>query len=136
MYLCLNKLTSKYGKRIVQIFLYTLYEAWRISAIIFQFIFSCFSFFSNATNSFIHSLNSFILKKSWCWFPSSRCPFCFLYIQIYLLSACKVDWEENLFDFRIKILMNITSVSWPISERNRRIGCFVKSALLRKTIFC
>ena len=35
--------------------------------------------------------------------------------EIYLLNACKMDWEENLFDFyvepvafRIKILINIT----------------------------
>ena len=35
--------------------------------------------------------------------------------EIYFLNACKLDWEENLFDFnaesitfRIKILINIT----------------------------
>ena len=35
--------------------------------------------------------------------------------EIYLLNACKLDWEENLFDFyvesiafRIKILINKT----------------------------
>ena len=35
--------------------------------------------------------------------------------EIYLLNACTLDWEENLFDFyvesiasRIKILLNVT----------------------------
>ena len=40
-----------------------------------------------------------------------------LSIQIYPLNACKLDWEENFFNFnvesiafRIKILINVTSI--------------------------
>ena len=60
MYLCLNKLTSKY------LFLYTLYKAHRISESSFSHLFTVifpFSFVTNATNFFNHSLNRFVLKK-------------------------------------------------------------------------
>ena len=91
---------NKYGKRIVLIFLYTLYKAQGKSKSSFSHSFIAvfpFSFFSNATNfgGLFHSL----------------------YMQIYILNACKLDWEEKLFDFyvesipfRIKILMNETSI--------------------------
>ena len=45
MYLCLNKLTSNYGKKIVLIFLSTIYIASRMSrVIVFPFMQSQFSF--------------------------------------------------------------------------------------------
>ena len=38
-------------------------------------------------------------------------------MQVYPLNACKLDWEENLFDFYvesiafwIKILIDVTSI--------------------------
>ena len=53
-------------------------------------------------------------------------PFRFLYMQIYLLNTCKLDWEENLFDFyvesiafRIKILMSITSFAHAIYHTSK-----------------
>ena len=54
---------SMCGKRIVLIYLYTLYKAQRMSDFFFLLICSRFSFVSNATNFFIHSLNRFVLKK-------------------------------------------------------------------------
>ena len=40
------------------------------------------------------------------------------YMQVNVLNFCKLDWEENLFDFyvesiafRIKILINVTSIN-------------------------
>ena len=57
-----------------------------------------------------------------CWFSSIECPFCSLYIQTYLLNACKLGCEQNLFDFyvesvafRIKILMNRTLILWSMT---------------------
>ena len=75
MYLCLNKLTIKDGKRIVPIFLYKLYKAGKKSFIIFLLILSHFSFVSNATNFLIHSLNWFILKRT----AFLMVPFCSKY---------------------------------------------------------
>ena len=40
MYFCLNKLTSKYGKRAVIFLLYTLYKAWTMSESSFSHLFS------------------------------------------------------------------------------------------------
>ena len=99
-------------------FLYTIYKTQRmLEALLSHSSIAVFSFFfvRNAMNFFIHSLNNFFLKKLLvhCWFPSIKCPLPSLYMQIYLLNAC----EENLFDFyvesiafRIKILMNVTSI--------------------------
>ena len=65
MYLCLHKLISKYGKRIVLIFY--IYLCIKVeesqSHQIFAFILSPFSFVRNATNFFIHSLSRLISKK-------------------------------------------------------------------------
>ena len=93
--------------------------------IIFPFIHSCF---------FIHSLNRFVLKKApYALLSSSRCPFCYLYMQIYI--ACKLDWEENIFDwsvesvaFRIKIIMHNFSLIINHSclpDSNMRIGTYL-----------
>ena len=61
---CLNKLTSKYEKRIALI---TLYKTRRMSESSFSHSFIAifpYSFVSNATNFSINSLNSFVLKKA------------------------------------------------------------------------
>ena len=64
MHLYLNTLTSKYGKRIVLIFLDPLYTSRKKSeSSHFPFILSCLSFVSNATNFFIHSLYRLVFKK-------------------------------------------------------------------------
>ena len=71
MYLSLNKLRSKYGKRIYtryihcikndSVFLYTLYKARRKSESSFPHsFFNHFSFVSNAKNFVIHSLSRFV----------------------------------------------------------------------------
>ena len=54
-------IASKVWKKIVLIFLYTLYKARK--KVIFIFIPGYFSFISNAMNFLIHSLNRFDLKK-------------------------------------------------------------------------
>ena len=134
MYLCLHKLISKYGKRIVLIFY--IYLCIKVeesqSHQIFAFILSPFSFVRNATNFFIHSLSRFISKKKkkllLCyWFSSVWGPFYSLYMQICLLNTCKLDWEKNLFNFyvesiafRIKILINITSFAHAIYHTSKR----------------
>ena len=118
----LFKQVIKYGKRIALIFLYTLYKAWRTSESSFSdsfiVIFSFF-FIYNAMNFFIHSLNRFVFEKLFtgCWFSSVLCSFLSLYMQIYLLNACKLNWEEKLFGFyaesiafRIKIFMRISLI--------------------------
>ena len=116
------KQISKYGKRIVLIFLYTLYKAWRMSeSSFFDSFVVIFSFFfvHNAMNFFIHSLNRFVFEKLFtgCRFSSVLCSFLSLYMQIYLLNACKLNWEEKLFGFyaesiafRIKIFMRISLI--------------------------
>ena len=63
MHLSLNKLTSKYEKRIALIFYTHCRKLKESQSHIFPFILSCFSSVSNATNSFIHSLNRIVLKK-------------------------------------------------------------------------
>ena len=70
---------------------------------LFPFIFNHFSFVLNAANFFINSLNRFIFRS--------------LYKKLYLLNACKLDWEEHFFDFygkpiafKIKILMDVSSI--------------------------
>ena len=104
MNLHLNKLNSKYGKRIGQMFYIQC-----LKLIIFLFICNCFFLISNATNFFSHSLNRFVFKKTayafLIFFNLVHC------MQIYPLNSCKLDWEENLFNvyiesivFRIKIL--------------------------------
>ena len=58
------------------------------------FILSRLFFVSNATNSFIHSLNTFVLKRKLlmrCRFSSIVCSSRSLYIEIYPLNACKLD---------------------------------------------
>ena len=93
-----------------------------------------FSFVGNTMNFFIHSLNRFVLKKApYALLSSSRCPFCYLYMQIYI--ACKLDWEENIFDwsvesvaFRIKIIMHNFSLIINHSclpDSNMRIGTYL-----------
>ena len=37
-----------------------------------------------------------------CPFSSIGCPLCFLYNQIYLVNACKLDSEENCFYFYVE----------------------------------
>ena len=79
MYLSLNKLTSKYGKRIVLMFCIHCKELEESQSHHFPFIQSCFSFVSNATNFCIHSLGRFILKKKMlmcCWFSLIGCSIC------------------------------------------------------------
>ena len=52
-------------EKIALIFLYTLYKAQnKVRVIFLPFIPGCFSFTSNATNFFIHSLNRVALKKN------------------------------------------------------------------------
>ena len=102
-----KKVNKKYGKRIVLIFLYTLYKAHRMSESSFSYLLITvfpFSFVSNATTFFIHSLNRFVLKKSCLsgFLQSIGYPFRFLQMQIYLLNACKLDWEENIFYFCVE----------------------------------
>ena len=70
-------IASKVWKKIVLIFLYTLYKARK--KVIFIFIPGYFSFISNAMNFLIHSLNRFDFKKKMlmrCWFFSVGCPIC------------------------------------------------------------
>ena len=111
----LNKTTRKYGKRIALIFYIHCTKLEEVRVIIFSLFLSRFCSVSNAINFFIHSLNRFVLKKTtyalllfFNWVP---------YMQTYLLNACKLDGEENLFDFYVesiafsfKILINITSI--------------------------
>ena len=65
--------------------------------VIFPFILSHFSFVSNAMNFFnffIHSLNRFVSLK----------------LQIDLLNVCKLDCQENLFDFYVKAIAFIIRI--------------------------
>ena len=83
--LCLNKLTSKYGKRIV----------------LFFFIYFCVKL-KKRQSSFSHS---FIAEFPFCFVSNTTnfgCPFRPLHMQIYILNACKLGWEENLFDFCVE----------------------------------
>ena len=64
MYHSLNKLTSKDGKRIVLIFYIHCIKIKESQSNRFPFIFSHFSFVSNAMNFFIPSLNRFALKNT------------------------------------------------------------------------
>ena len=70
-------------------------------------------------NFFIHSLNRFVFEKLFtgCRFSSVLCSFLSLYMQIYLLNARKLNWEEKLVGFyaesiafTIKIFMRITLI--------------------------
>ena len=106
MYLCLNKLTSKYVKRIVQIFLYTLYEAKRKSES--SFFHSSSAVFPllvmQQISSFIHQTDLFWKKLHMCcWFFSIRCHFHSLNMQIYLSNL--FDFYVESIAFRIKILI-------------------------------
>ena len=80
MYLCLNKLASKvWKKNCPNSSIYTVKSSKKVRVNMSLFILCHFSFVSNATNFFIHSLNRFILKKKMltcCWFSSIRCPIC------------------------------------------------------------
>ena len=126
MFLSLNKLSRKYGKRIVLIFY--------IGCImpIFPFILSCFSVVSNAMNFFIHFQTGLFWKKTAyaLLVLFSRVP----YSQIYLLNACKLALEENLFDFyvksiafRIEILINFNLIisDSRLYNSNMRIGKYL-----------
>ena len=95
----LNKLASKCGKLIVLIF--------------YIFILRRF-FVSNAMKFFIYSLTGLFLKNAYALLVFFNRV---LYMQIYLWNACKLDWEENLFDlyvesiaFRIKIFISLLSI--------------------------
>ena len=78
-------------------------------------------------NFFVHSLNRLVLKKKK---KKNK-------LQIYPLNACKIDWEENLYDFnvesidfKIKILINITNFDLIINDirlynSNTRIGAYL-----------
>ena len=120
IFITFSRTDVKYGKTIVLILLHTLYKALRMSELSFSNSFVSiflFSFAINATNFVIHSSCRFVLKKTTHAFPVSSLKyiFCSLYMQMYILNACKLDWDESLFDFcveslafRIKILLNIT----------------------------
>ena len=117
MFLCLNRLMSKYGKRIVLIFLYALYKARRNSESSFSHSSVFHLLVMQRISSFFKQVYFEKILLARCWFPSTRCPFRSLYMQIYPLNTCKLDLEENLFDFyvesvtfRIKIFMSVTSI--------------------------
>ena len=64
MYLCLNKLASEvWKKNCPNSSKYTVKSLKKVRVNMSLFILCHFSFVSNATNFFIHSLNRFILKK-------------------------------------------------------------------------
>ena len=114
MYLSLNKLKSLYGKTAVLIFYIHCIKLEESQS---HHFLTCSSFASKATNFFIHSLNRFLLKKN-CLRVAGFYQSVALYANtVYPLNTCKLDREENLFDFyvesiafRIKILINITSI--------------------------
>ena len=100
------------------LFLYSTYELVQIFITFNRFVISFFpfSFVSKATNFFICSLNRWKKLLLSSWFSSIESPFCSWYIKMYLLKACKLDWEGNLSDFyeesiafRIEILINAIS---------------------------
>ena len=116
MYLCLNKLMNKYGKRIVLFFYFFIFlhciKPEETQSHIFTIIFSRFSFVSNTTNFFIHSLNWFVLTfekilHTQCWFSSFKCP---CRSQIYTLDACNLDSEENLFNIDVESIAFIIKI--------------------------
>ena len=129
MYLCLNKLASKYGKGIALVFLiYTVQSSKNTRVILFLFINFIavfpFSFVSYATNLLHLFFNQVCFEKKKkkeaahvLMFFSVEWLLCSLYMQIYPLNACKLDCKEKLFDFyvdsiafTIKILINLVSI--------------------------
>ena len=116
---CLNKLTSKYGKRIVLSFFFMLYKAWRMSESSFSH-----SFLAVFLKLVIQLITSFILKQV---FLGENCFASLVFFNqvsfLLLLYAnipfkwLKTGLKRKLFDFyvesiafRIKILINVTSV--------------------------
>ena len=98
----LNKLMSKYGKRIVLVFYIYCINLKKKSKSSFSH-----SFLAIYSLLVLQQISSFILEQvcfektllTGCWFSCTWCPFCSLHMQIYLLNSCKLDWEENIFDF-------------------------------------
>ena len=100
-------------KKLFYFFLYTVSKEIRI--IIFSYILSRFSFVSNATNFCVHFLNWFVFEETayalLVFFNRVPC------MQICPLNSCKLDREEDLFDFSlepiasaIKAIINVTSI--------------------------
>ena len=95
---CLNKLTSKHGKRIT---------------LFFQI--NCINIEECRSHGFLICFEKELRTLS--SISSTACYLCSFYLQIYLLNACKLDREENLFEFnvksiafRIKVLTNLTLI--------------------------
>ena len=107
----------------------------KVWVIILLFVLSRFSFVNNATNFLIHSLNKFVLKKilltRYC-FSSIWCHFRSLYMLIYPLTACKLDWKKPLgFLCRINSFQNqntylqVNNQQQPLWSSNMRKGTYL-----------
>ena len=136
MYLSLNRLTNKYGKRIVLIFLYPMYKAPSMSESYFCQPLFLFSLVCNATNFFICSLNrwkkaSYALLVFFNWvaflflvyadIPFKRLqtglrrkPFWFL---------CKINnfQNQNTYERNFKVIINISR----LFNSNMRISTYL-----------
>ena len=123
MYLCLHKLRPQYGKII-----HCIKPKENLSHRFLHSFISRFSYVSNASNLFILKTGLFLktlLPR--CWFSSIACPFYSLYMQIYLLNTCKLNWEENVFDFYLESVayFNLIINSNCLFNNNMRIGTYL-----------